>query len=140
MRRSQLEWGWEERALPIFGEQPHAKVACARRVAQFRPERSHRSEANKVPARAKRMHTRTISVRLPEPLVAELDAEARERGISRSALVRERLERAATQARLDPLASIRDLIGSVDGGLPDLSARKKHYLHARISGRKHTPR
>ena len=98
------------------------------------------ARSNKVPARVKRIPMRTVSVRLPEPLVADLDAESRERGISRSALIRERLELAATQPRSDPLASIRDLIGSVDGGLPDLSARKKHYLRTRISGRKHAPR
>lgn len=72
---------------------------------------------------------KTLTVRLPEPLAAEIEAESRARRISKSDVVRERLQRAPEQASDDPLASIRDLIGSVKDGLPeDLSARKKHYL------------
>ena len=82
---------------------------------------------------------KTITVRLPEPLAAEIDAESRSRRISKSDVVRERLQRAPSQPNPDPLASIRDLIGSVDGGRPDLSSRKKEYLRAVIHAR-HRPR
>jgi Arc/MetJ-type ribon-helix-helix transcriptional regulator len=79
---------------------------------------------------------KTINVRLPEPLAAEIEAESRARRISKSDLVRERLQARRDQVPHDPLASIRDLIGSVDGLPPDLSARKKEYLRAAIHGRK----
>jgi Arc/MetJ-type ribon-helix-helix transcriptional regulator len=82
---------------------------------------------------------KTLTVRLPEALAANIEAESRERRISKSDVVRERLERAAAPSD-DPLASIRDLIGSVDGGPPDLSARKKHYLRAWGYGRNRSPR
>ncbi|HEY6577780.1 MAG TPA: hypothetical protein VIY09_00530 [Rhizomicrobium sp.] len=74
-----------------------------------------------------------------DQLAAELDAESRKRGISKSDAVRERLERGRpTGKKTDPLADIRELIGSVDDpDLPnDLSARKKHYLGAWGYGRK----
>jgi Arc/MetJ-type ribon-helix-helix transcriptional regulator len=79
---------------------------------------------------------RTLTVRLPEPLAAEIEAESRARRISKSDVVRERLRRAPAQGPVDPLASIRDLIGSVDRGPPDLSSRKKEYLRALINARK----
>jgi hypothetical protein len=73
---------------------------------------------------------KTLTVRLPEPLVAEIEAESRERKVSKSDVVRERLRGAGGPARgrSRPLIAIADLIGSV-GGLPtDLSARRKRYL------------
>ncbi len=83
---------------------------------------------------------KTLTVRLPEPLAAEIEAESQSRRISKSDVVRERLQRAPSQSPTDPLASIRDLIGSVDGGPPDLSARKKHYLREWGFGRNQRPR
>ena len=58
---------------------------------------------------------KTLTVRLPETLAAEIEAESRARRLSKSDVVRERLQRAPAMASDDPLASIRDLIGSVDG-------------------------
>ena len=79
---------------------------------------------------------KTLTVRLPAPLAADIDAEANERRMSKSDVVRERLQRGATGSKRDPLESIRDLIGSVRDDLPeDLSARKKHYLRERGFGR-----
>lgn len=78
---------------------------------------------------------KTLTVRLPEPLVAELEAESRERRISKSDVVRERLQLAPGSARR-ALDAIADLIGSVDGLPADLSARKKQYLLATGYGRK----
>jgi Arc/MetJ-type ribon-helix-helix transcriptional regulator len=84
---------------------------------------------------------KTLTVRLPELLVAEIEAESRERQISKSDVVRERLQHAIgpTQRPGVPLAAIADLIGSVDGLPTDLSARKKHYLKAMGYGRKRAP-
>ena len=76
-----------------------------------------------------------MTFRLPDNLVAALDAEARQRHVSRSDVVRERLATYAacpTEAHAAP--SFRDLaddlIGSVSGdGLPsDLGRRTEHYL------------
>jgi len=80
---------------------------------------------------------KTLTVRLPEPLAAEIEAESRARRLSKSDVVRERLQRARDPEQAhDPLASIRDLIGSVKDDLPeDLSARTEHYLRDRGFGR-----
>lgn len=81
---------------------------------------------------------KTLTVRLPEALVGEIEAELRERGLSKSDVVRERLIRATSGDRQRPASyeRIADLIGSVDGLPPDLGARKKHYLKAMGYGRK----
>lgn len=76
---------------------------------------------------------KTITVRLPDPLVAELEDEARERHISKSDVVRERLTRPRTRARA--ASGLADLIGSVDGLPRDLSAVRKRYLKATGYGR-----
>jgi Arc/MetJ-type ribon-helix-helix transcriptional regulator len=75
---------------------------------------------------------KTLTVRLPEPLVADIEAESRGRGCSKSDIVRERLLRVARPTRRPspPLAAIADLIGSVDGLPADVSARTKRYLRA----------
>jgi hypothetical protein len=80
-----------------------------------------------------------LTIRLPDALAAAIEAESRKRRISKSDVARERLQRAAPPSD-DPLASIRDLIGSVDGGPPDLSERKKHYLRTWGYGRNRSPR
>ena len=72
---------------------------------------------------------KTLTVRLPEPLVADIEAESRGRKISKSDVVRERLEFAPRKRRrTTPLNAIADLIGSVDNLPTDLTARKKRYL------------
>jgi len=74
---------------------------------------------------------KTLTVRLPEPLVADIEAESRGRKLSKSDVVRERLERAPRRRRRSAsLDSIADLVGSVRGLPTDLSDRKKKYLHA----------
>jgi Arc/MetJ-type ribon-helix-helix transcriptional regulator len=80
---------------------------------------------------------KTLTVRLPEALAAEIEAESRKRGLSKSDVVRERLERARAKRQLPPeLDDIADLIGVGDGLPSDLSARKKHYLRLWGYGRK----
>ena len=75
---------------------------------------------------------------MPEPLVADIEAESRGRKISKSDVVRERLERTRGQRRRTAsLDAIADLVGSVNGLPPDLSARKESYLHATGYGQKH---
>jgi Arc/MetJ-type ribon-helix-helix transcriptional regulator len=80
---------------------------------------------------------KTLTVRLPEALVAELEAECRERRRSKSDVVRERLTLAAGRRwRAVPLPVIADLVGSVEGLPADLSGRKKAYLKRTGYGRK----
>jgi Arc/MetJ-type ribon-helix-helix transcriptional regulator len=81
---------------------------------------------------------KTLTVRLPEPLAAAIEAESRGRKISKSDVVRERLERASAASRGAAAApqAIADLIGSVHGLPADLSARKKRYLRVTGYGRK----
>lgn len=81
---------------------------------------------------------KTLTVRLPEPLVAQIDAESRERNVSKSDVVRERLRAGAGPGRPRSASfhGIEDLIGSVDGLPADLSARKKAHLKQTGYGRK----
>ncbi len=81
---------------------------------------------------------KTLTVRLPEALVGDIEAESRQRGLSKSDVVRERLVRSTPGDRQRPASyeRIADLIGSVDGLPPDLGARKKHHLKAMGYGRK----
>jgi Arc/MetJ-type ribon-helix-helix transcriptional regulator len=81
---------------------------------------------------------KTLTVRIPEQLVAEIEAESRGRRCSKSDIVRERLQQAVrrTRRRPAPLDAIADLIGSVDGLPADLSARRKQYLKAKGYGQK----
>lgn len=82
---------------------------------------------------------KTITVRLPEPLVADIEAESRGRRISKSDVVRERLETAPRRRkRRASFEAIADLVGSVEGLPSDLSARKKAYLKNSGYGQKHS--
>jgi Arc/MetJ-type ribon-helix-helix transcriptional regulator len=79
---------------------------------------------------------KTLTVRLPEALVAQIEAESRRRRLSKSDVVRERLTRRSRRARSAALDAISDLIGSIDGLPSDLSAQKKKHLEASGYGRK----
>jgi Ribbon-helix-helix protein, copG family len=80
---------------------------------------------------------RSLTVRLPEALVADIEEESRGRKVSKSDVIRERLRLPArsSHSRSIPADSIADLVGSVDGLPPDLSARTKAYLKASGYGR-----
>jgi Arc/MetJ-type ribon-helix-helix transcriptional regulator len=79
---------------------------------------------------------KTLTVRLPEHLAADIDAESRGRGVSKSDVVRERLQASRPTDSARSLDTITDVIGSVDGLPAGLSARKKRYLEATGYGRK----
>lgn len=80
---------------------------------------------------------KTLTVRLPDEIVAEINAESKERNVTKSDIVRERLQGGARRKRdFSPLNGIADLVGSVDGLPVDLSARRKDYLRARGYGGK----
>jgi hypothetical protein len=80
---------------------------------------------------------KSLTVRLPDGLVAQIEAESRERKVSKSDVVRERLTSAEKRRRPRPptFAAIAHLIGSIDGLPSDLGARKKYYLKATGYGR-----
>lgn len=82
---------------------------------------------------------KTLTVRLPEAMAAEIESESQAAGISKSDVVRRRLEGAAPRRPIAPtlFELATDLIGSVDDQrLPgDLSARKKSYLKKRGYGK-----
>jgi hypothetical protein len=80
---------------------------------------------------------RTLTVRLPEPLAASIESESRARDISKSDVVRERLQAAPARTRRSgTFDAIADLVGSVARLPADLSARRKAYLKSTGYGRK----
>lgn len=83
---------------------------------------------------------RSLTVRLPDQLVREIEAESLERNCAKSNIVRERLQRGAgpTSSSSAGLNLIADLIGSVDGLPTDVSGRTKRYLNTTGYGKKRT--
>ena len=83
---------------------------------------------------------KTLTVQLPEVLVAEIEAESRRRALSKSEVVRERLTAPARSRERQPIMfdAIADIVGSVDLLAPDLSARTKKYLRSTGYSRKRT--
>jgi Arc/MetJ-type ribon-helix-helix transcriptional regulator len=80
---------------------------------------------------------KTLTVRLPDDLAAQIEAESRQRKMSKSDVIRERLTPAGPRRRrVAARDAIEDLIGSVKGLPTDLSARTKDYLQAMGYGRK----
>ncbi len=81
-----------------------------------------------------------ISLRLPEPLLKRIDQEARKRRVRRSDLVREALElflnHEAGVMNDRPYDRVRDLVGSLSGGPPDLGERHREYLRDVIGERR----
>ena len=85
---------------------------------------------------------KTLTVRLSEPTFAEIERESQARRISKSDVVRERLQGVPPRAkdrRGDAVALIADLVGSIDGLPADLSSHTKRHLRARAYG-KNRPR
>lgn len=72
----------------------------------------------------------TVSLRLPANLLAELEAEAKSRRVSKSSLVRESLEKALSKRAAAHLATCydlsRDLVGSVTGLPKDIAENPKY--------------
>ena len=80
---------------------------------------------------------KTLTVRLPDALAAQIEAELRARKMSKSDVIRERLSSAASRRRRAATRdAIADLIGSVDELPADLSGRTKDHLRATGYGRK----
>ena len=76
----------------------------------------------------------TISLKLPEPLLREIEQEAATRGVSKSAVIRDSLELTLRQGRkakkkVSCLDLVRDLVGSFDGP-PDASTNPRYLKEA----------
>ena len=74
---------------------------------------------------------KTLVVKIPEALAAEIEAEARSKGTTKSDVVRRRLERRDANQRPPTFYELgSDLIGNLnDETIPtDFSSRKKYYL------------
>ncbi|MGA7425621.1 MAG: CopG family transcriptional regulator [Rhodoplanes sp.] len=83
------------------------------------------------------LRMKTLTVRLPDDLASQIEAESRHRKMSKSDVIRERLTLAAPPRRRGAAReAIADLIGSVKGLPTDLSVRTKDYLRATGYGRK----
>lgn len=86
---------------------------------------------------------KTLVVKIPESLAAEIEAEARSTGTSKSEVVRQRLERTRKNDGPRPLTMwdvTHDLIEKLEHETstlpPDFSARKKQYLRKWGFGKK----
>jgi len=81
---------------------------------------------------------RSMTVRLPDQLVREIEAECRERNCAKSDLVRERLQRAAgvPSSQVAQLNLIADLIGSVEDLPAEMSGSRTRYLKTTGYGKK----
>lgn len=83
-----------------------------------------------------------ISVRLHEPLLRQLDREACKRRVRRSDRVREALEAflsgEVAAIGSQPYEGVRDLVGRLTGGPPDLGEQHRKYLRDLILPRKRT--
>lgn len=81
---------------------------------------------------------KTLTVRLPDSLVSEIERESQARRVSKSDVVRERLRqpqfRAARRGTMREL--LGDLIGSVEGLPSDLGSNRKKYLPGLIRAKK----
>jgi len=74
----------------------------------------------------------TVSLKLPDPLHHELEREAAARGISKSAVIRDSLERTLRNKdgkTVSCLDLMRDLVGIFDGP-PDASTNKNYLEEA----------
>jgi len=81
-----------------------------------------------------------ISLRLRDDLLAELDRRARRARTSRSDVIRAILETHLLGSdaghRDHPYARVRDLVGSVSGGPPDMGARHREHLVGLVRDRR----
>jgi metal-responsive CopG/Arc/MetJ family transcriptional regulator len=76
---------------------------------------------------------RQLTMRLPADLATKLERSAKRLKRKRSEVVREALEQYLdTQPEVRPIERVRDLLGSVASGRPDLGHRHREYLTRRL--------
>ena len=78
----------------------------------------------------------TISLKLPEPLLQDVEAEARRRHLSKSALIREYLEATLRHKNAKKRITCLDLVGDLVGnfkGPSDLSTDRTYLEEAMLA-------
>ena len=79
---------------------------------------------------------RQLTLRMPANLATKLDRVARDTRRKRSEVVRLALEQFLGEvdpnAERRPIDLVRDLLGSVESGVPDLGQRHRDYLLRRL--------
>ena len=74
-----------------------------------------------------------LSLRLPEELADKLDRAARRLRRKRSDVVRLALEQFLdSKPEIRPIERVRDLLGRVQSGIPDLGKRHREHLIRRL--------
>ena len=77
---------------------------------------------------------KTLTVRVPDAVVAEIETAARARKVTKSDVIRERLSSPSTTADQRPpsLQAIAHLIGSVKGLPADLERQQEEIFESRL--------
>jgi predicted DNA-binding protein len=84
-------------------------------------------------AKADNYMERQLTMRLPAELATKLERSAKRLKRKKSEVVREALEQYLdTQPEVRPIERVRDLLGSVASGRPDLGQRHRDYLTRRL--------
>ncbi|MCS7220836.1 MAG: ribbon-helix-helix protein, CopG family [Anaerolineae bacterium] len=74
-----------------------------------------------------------LTVRLPAELAEQLDRVARRLRRKRSEIVRMAVEQfLSSQVETRPIEQVRDLLGQIESGVPDLGQRHREYLMSRL--------
>ena len=86
----------------------------------------------------------TVSLKLPEVLLREVEQEAATRGVAKSALIRDCIERTLRKKRKQKReASCLDLMGDLVGsfhGPPDLSTNRRYLTEAIAANGRRRPK
>lgn len=69
---------------------------------------------------------KTLTVKVPEPLLADIETSAKERRVSKSEIIRERLEQGAGSSKTSLWNRMEDLLIDDDSLPRDLSSSKRH--------------
>jgi len=86
------------------------------------------------------LHVTTISLKLPDPLLREVETEARRRGLSKSELIRNSLEATLRRKRAEKPVTCLDLMGDLVGsfrGPRDLSTNRRYLTQAIAANARH---
>ncbi|MGH2452798.1 MAG: ribbon-helix-helix protein, CopG family [bacterium] len=83
-----------------------------------------------------------LTFRVPRPLAHRLKKAAKQMRRKRSEILRLAVEQfldgLSVRGRPRPFDLVRDLLGSLESGLPDLGQRHRDYLVARLRGERST--
>ncbi len=81
---------------------------------------------------------REVMVRLPDSLAARLEEAALRLGREQSDIIRMALEEFLTITEERPIERVRDLLGQIESGIPDLGQRHREHLLRRVQRGRHS--